>query len=117
MTILAGYPLFSDWGRDTMIALTGCVLATGRFVDAASILRTFLAYEKDGLVPNLFPEEGSDPLYNTVDASLLLIDAVWQFVQRSGSWDLWLRLTPPWSASSRPTGRAPTMRFIWMTTA
>ena len=87
MTILAGYPLFSDWGRDTMIALTGCVLATGRFVDAASILRTFLAYEKDGLVPNLFPEEGSDPLYNTVDASLLLIDAVWQFVQRSGSWD------------------------------
>lgn len=87
MTILAGYPLFSDWGRDTMIALTGCVLATGRFVDAASILRTFLAYEKDGLVPNLFPEEGSDPQYNTVDASLLLIDAVWQFVQRSGSWD------------------------------
>ena len=87
MTILAGYPLFSDWGRDTMIALTGCVLATGRFVDAASILRTFLSYEKDGLVPNLFPEEGSEPLYNTVDASLLLIDAVWQFVQRSGSWD------------------------------
>lgn len=87
MTILAGYPLFSDWGRDTMIAITGCVLATGRFVDAASILRTFLAYEKDGLVPNLFPEEGSEPLYNTVDASLLLIDAVWQFVQRSGSWD------------------------------
>lgn len=87
MTILAGYPLFSDWGRDTMIALTGCVLATGRFVDAASILRTFLAYEKDGLVPNLFPEEGSEPLYNTVDASLLLIDAVWQFVRRSGSWD------------------------------
>lgn len=87
MTILAGYPLFSDWGRDTMIALTGCVLATGRFVDAASILRTFLVYEKDGLVPNLFPEEGSEPLYNSVDASLLLIDAVWQFVQRSGSWD------------------------------
>ena len=87
MTILAGYPLFSDWGRDTMIALTGCVLATGRFVDAASILRTFLSYEKDGLVPNLFPEEGSEPLYNTVDASLLLIDAVWQFVRRSGSWD------------------------------
>lgn len=87
MTILAGYPLFSDWGRDTMIALTGCALATGRFVDAASILRTFLAYEKDGLVPNLFPEGGSDPVYNTVDAALLLIDAVWQFVRRSGNWD------------------------------
>ena len=87
MTILAGYPLFSDWGRDTMIALTGCVLATGRFVDAASILRTFLSYEKDGLVPNLFPEGGEEPMYNTVDAALLLIDAVWQFVRRSGSWD------------------------------
>lgn len=87
MTILAGYPLFSDWGRDTMIALTGCTLATGRFVDAASILRTFLAYEKDGLVPNLFPEGGQEPMYNTVDAALLLIDSVWQFVQRSGNWD------------------------------
>ncbi|MGN1004373.1 MAG: amylo-alpha-1,6-glucosidase, partial [Oscillospiraceae bacterium] len=87
MTILAGYPLFSDWGRDTMIALTGCALVTGRFVDAASILRTFLAYEKDGLVPNLFPEGGHDPVYNTVDAALLLIDSVWQFVRRSGNWD------------------------------
>lgn len=87
MTVLAGYPLFGDWGRDTMVALTGCVLATGRFVDAASILRTFLSYEKDGLVPNLFPEGGEDPMYNTVDASLLLIDAVWQFVRRSGNWD------------------------------
>ena len=87
MTILAGYPLFSDWGRDTMIALTGCALVTGRFVDAASILRTFLAYEKDGLVPNLFPEGGHDPAYNTVDAALLLIDSVWQFVRRCGNWD------------------------------
>ena len=47
-TILAGYPLFSDWGRDTMIALPGCCLATGRYEDAKSILRTFLAHEKDG---------------------------------------------------------------------
>ena len=87
MTILAGYPLFSDWGRDTMIALTGCVLATGRFVDAASILRTFLSYEKDGLVPNMFPEGGEEPIYNTVDAALLLIDSVWQYVRRCGDWD------------------------------
>ncbi len=83
-TILAGYPLFSDWGRDTMIALPGCCLATGRFEDAKSILRTFLAYEKDGLVPNLFPEGESQPMYNTVDAALLLIDCVWQYVQRTG---------------------------------
>lgn len=83
-TILAGYPLFSDWGRDTMIALPGCTLSTGRFEDAKSILRTFLAYEKDGLVPNLFPEGGLQPMYNTVDAALLLIDCVWQYVQRTG---------------------------------
>ena len=85
-TILAGYPLFSDWGRDTMIALTGCCLSTGRYEDAKSILRTFLAYEKDGLVPNLFPEGDQAPMYNTVDAALLLIDAVWQYVQRTGDW-------------------------------
>jgi len=82
-TILAGYPLFSDWGRDTMIALPGCALATRRYEDAKSILRTFLAYEKDGLVPNLFPEGGHDPMYNTVDAALLLIDSVWQYVRRT----------------------------------
>ncbi len=83
-TILAGYPLFSDWGRDTMIALPGCCLASGRYEDAKSILRTFLAYEKDGLVPNLFPEGEAKPMYNTVDAALLLIDCVWQYVRRTG---------------------------------
>ena len=86
-TIIAGYPLFSDWGRDTMIALPGCCLATGRYDDAKSILRTFLAYEKDGLVPNLFPEGGNQPMYNTVDAALLLIDALWQYVQRTGDFE------------------------------
>ena len=82
-TILAGYPLFSDWGRDTMISLPGCCLSTGRYEDAKSILRTFLAYEKNGLVPNLFPEGESKPMYNTVDAALLLIDAVWQYYTRT----------------------------------
>ena len=86
-TIIAGYPLFSDWGRDTMIALPGCCLSTGRFEDAKSILRTFLAYEKDGLVPNLFPEGENEPMYNTVDAALLLIDCVYRYVQRSGDRD------------------------------
>ena len=83
-TILAGYPLFSDWGRDTMIALSGCCLSTQRFEDAKSILRTFLAYEKDGLVPNLFPEGENKPMYNTVDAALLLIDCIWQYYRRTG---------------------------------
>ena len=82
-TILAGYPLFSDWGRDTMISLPGCTLSTGRYEDAKSILRTFMAYEKNGLVPNLFPEGESKPMYNTVDAALLLIDAVWQYHRRT----------------------------------
>ena len=83
-TILAGYPLFSDWGRDTMISLPGCTLSTGRYEDAKSILRTFLAYERNGLVPNLFPEGECEPMYNTVDAALLLIDAVWQYHHRTG---------------------------------
>ncbi len=83
-TILAGYPLFSDWGRDTMISLPGCTLSTGRYEDAKSILRTFLAYERRGLVPNLFPEGEAQPMYNTVDAALLLIDAVWQYHARTG---------------------------------
>ena len=86
-TIIAGYPYFGDWGRDTMIALPGCVLATGRYDLARSILRTFLAYERDGLVPNLFPEGQSEPLYNTVDAALLLVNCVWLYHARTGDDD------------------------------
>jgi len=79
MTILAGYPFFGDWGRDTMIAAPGCVLARQDYDTAKSILRTFLAYEKDGLVPNLFPEGTSAPMYNTVDAALLLVNCIWLY--------------------------------------
>ncbi|MFW5632975.1 MAG: amylo-alpha-1,6-glucosidase, partial [Acetivibrio ethanolgignens] len=83
-TILAGYPLFSDWGRDTMIALPGLTLSTGRFEEAKSILKTFLTYERDGLIPNLFPEGGEEPLYNTADAALLLLDCIWQYYIKTG---------------------------------
>ena len=83
-TILAGYPFFEDWGRDTMIALPGCTLVTRRFEDAKSILRTFMAHERKGLMPNLFPEGGCEPRYNTADAALLFIHCVWQYVQASG---------------------------------
>lgn len=86
-TIIAGYPLFSDWGRDTMIALGGCCLSTRRFEDAKSILKTFLAYERNGLVPNLFPEGKTAPMYNTVDAALLLINSVWEYLQKTNDWD------------------------------
>ncbi len=84
MTILAGFPFFGDWGRDTMIALPGCVLARGEYDTARSILRTFLAYEKDGLVPNLFPEGGDAPMYNSADAPLLLINCIWLYYRRTG---------------------------------
>ena len=78
-TILAGFPFFEDWGRDTMIALPGVCLSARRYDEARSILRTFARYEKDGLMPNLFPEGGKDPMYNTVDAALLFINCVWLY--------------------------------------
>ncbi|MDE7245086.1 MAG: amylo-alpha-1,6-glucosidase [Oscillospiraceae bacterium] len=82
-TILAGYPFFGDWGRDTMIALPGCLLATGRFEEAKSVLTTFLEYEKEGLMPNLFPEGQEAPRYNTADAALLFINCVWLYYQKT----------------------------------
>lgn len=78
-TILAGFPFFEDWGRDTMIALAGCCITTRQFENAKSILRTFAAYCKDGLMPNLFPEGGKEPRYNTADAALLFIHAVYLY--------------------------------------
>lgn len=78
-TILAGYPFFEDWGRDTMIALTGCCICTGRQEDAKQILRTFAIHCRGGLMPNLFPEGENEPMYNTVDAALLFIHAVYQY--------------------------------------
>ena len=93
-TILAGYPFFEDWGRDTMIALPGCTLTTGRFEDARSILETFLEHERGGLMPNLFPEGGHEPLYNTVDAALLFVNCVWLYVQRTEDWEFVRRAWP-----------------------
>lgn len=86
-TILAGYPFFEDWGRDTMIALTGCCLSTGQYEQAKSILRTFMEYCCRGLMPNLFPEGAKEPRYNTVDAALLFILAVYGYFRRTGDRD------------------------------
>ena len=74
-TIIAGYPWFGDWGRDTMIALPGLLLATGRWNDARSILLFFAGKLRNGILPNYFPEDGSEPLYNTADASLWFVRA------------------------------------------
>ncbi len=82
-TILAGYPFFEDWGRDTMIALPGCCISTGQFDDAKSILRTFANYCHNGLMPNLFPEGKNEPQYNTVDAALLFINAVYLYYEKT----------------------------------
>lgn len=82
-TIVAGYPFFADWGRDTMIALTGCCLSTGRFEDAKNIFLTFMKHCRRGLMPNMFPENGKPPIYNTADASLLFIGAVYEYFLRT----------------------------------
>lgn len=82
-TIIAGYPFFEDWGRDTMIALGGTTLVTGRFAECKSILRTFAKYEKNGLLPNLFPEGGMTPMYNSADAPLLFINTVYDYIKFS----------------------------------
>lgn len=78
-TILAGYPFFEDWGRDTMIALPGLCISTGQYEAAKQILDTFAQNERDGLMPNLFPEGQNEPLYNTVDAALLFINSVYLY--------------------------------------
>ncbi len=84
-TILAGYPWFTDWGRDTMIAFEGLVLCTKRFKDAREILESFSKYVKNGLVPNLFPDANTEPLYNTVDASLWYFQAVYKYLKYTGT--------------------------------
>lgn len=82
-SVIAGYPFFEDWGRDTMIAMHGLTLTTGRYTDCKSMLKTFAKYEKEGLLPNLFPEGGKDPMYNSVDAPLLFINAVYEYIQET----------------------------------
>ncbi|HWV57331.1 MAG TPA: amylo-alpha-1,6-glucosidase [Longimicrobiales bacterium] len=79
-TVIAGYHWFTDWGRDTMISLDGVGLATGRYREAAYILRTFAAYVRDGLIPNVFPDHSRDGLYHTADASLWFFHALDRYV-------------------------------------
>jgi predicted glycogen debranching enzyme len=96
-TMLAGFPWFGDWGRDTMISLPGLALATGRPEVAAGLLRGFARYVRDGLLPNRFPDTGETPLYNTVDATLWYVEAIRAYVDATGDEpllrDLWPVLT------------------------
>lgn len=92
-TIIAGYPWFSDWGRDTFIAFEGLLLKMNRFYDAKGILKTFAKHIKNGLVPNLIDEKGGQS-YNSVDASLWYIDAVYHYYQYTHDKDLIQELYP-----------------------
>ncbi|OQW70570.1 MAG: glycogen debranching protein [Proteobacteria bacterium ST_bin12] len=86
-SIIAGYPWFGDWGRDTMIALPGLTLTTGRYETALRILNTFAKFIDQGMLPNVFPGVGELPEYNTVDAALWYIEAWRAYVAATGEKD------------------------------
>ena len=83
-SIVAGYPWFNDWGRDTMISLEGLTLVTGRHRDARRILGTFSQYVRDGLIPCNVPDGRSEGVYNAVDATLWFFHAIDRYVVHSG---------------------------------
>lgn len=98
-TIIAGYPWFSDWGRDTMIALEGLTLTTGRFAEAKDILLTFARYVDQGMLPNRFPDIREDTAsvpveYNTVDATLWYFHAIDRYLAATGDQNLLGELYP-----------------------
>jgi predicted glycogen debranching enzyme len=87
-TIMAGYPWFTDWGRDTFIALRGLCLAGGRLADARDILIAWADSVSEGMLPNLFPDHGAKPEYNSVDASLWYVIAVHDLLQAAPGSDV-----------------------------
>jgi predicted glycogen debranching enzyme len=74
-TVIAGYPWFTDWGRDTFIAIRGLCIATGRLADARDILVEWAGAVSEGMLPNRFPDRGEEPEFNSVDASLWYVIA------------------------------------------
>ena len=82
-SLVAGYPWFTDWGRDTMVALPGLFLVRGMFAEARDLLRGFLCYLDQGLIPNRFPDYGERPEYNTADATLWMFQAAHAYFQAS----------------------------------
>jgi len=84
-TLIAGYPWFGDWGRDTFIALRGLLLATGRVSEAVEVLSAWAGLVSEGMLPNFFPDGGAEPAYNSVDASLWYVVAVAETLRRGGA--------------------------------
>jgi len=82
-TVIAGYPWFTDWGRDTFISLPGLCLVTGRYEIAWQIIESFSAHVSEGMVPNRFPDVGEKPEYNTIDASLWFVHAIDRYLTYS----------------------------------
>src|SRR6185369_11399883 len=80
-SVIAGYHWFTDWGRDTMISLEGLTLCTGRYREAAAILRTFQHYVREGLIPNYFPDGQNEGVYHTADATLWFFHAVDRYLE------------------------------------
>jgi len=87
-TVIAGYPWFSDWGRDTMIALRGLMLAAGRPEFSQSILLEFAKHISKGMLPNRFPDAGEEPEYNTVDATLWFFEAIRAYTSFTDDYDM-----------------------------
>jgi predicted glycogen debranching enzyme len=86
-SVIAGYHWFEDWGRDTFISLPGLLLATGRFEDAKDILKAYAGFTDEGMIPNRFPDASGQPEYNTVDASLWFIVAIFHFIRYTKDFD------------------------------
>lgn len=86
-SVIAGYHWFNDWGRDTLIALPGLALTTQRFDLAKGLLRTFGRYCHQGLIPNTFPDTGTEPSYNSIDAALLWIETLGLYLEATQDWD------------------------------
>ncbi len=80
-TILAGFPWFLDWGRDTFISLPGLLLSTERFAEAAGVLATFAGAVDEGMIPNRFDDYGNDPHYNSIDASLWFVHSAFEYLK------------------------------------
>jgi predicted glycogen debranching enzyme len=87
-SVIAGYHWFTDWGRDTMISLDGLTLCTGRYREAAAILRTFQRYVRDGLIPNYFPDGENEGVYHTADATLWFFHAVDRYLETTRDTEL-----------------------------
>jgi glycogen debranching enzyme len=87
-SIIAGYPWFTDWGRDAMIALPGLATSLGRFDIAANVLESYLGFVDGGMLPNCFPDRGEAPAYNTADATLWMFHALDDYLQAKPDPDL-----------------------------